>query len=159
MATQTISISKPGDLKPYPRNPRTHSKQQVEQIAKSVKEFGWTVPILVDGAGMIIAGHARIEAAKLLGLDEVPTILIDYLTEAQKRAYIIADNKLSENADWDLEILAEEIEFLTSVEFDLPVSGLLSATTTCCRSNTGAVEPRVDLNAHSCHGTSVVLRN
>ena len=127
MATQTIHTANLGDLKPYPRNARTHSKHQIKQIADSINEFGWTVPILVDSAGVIIAGHARVEAAKLLGLHEVPTILVDHLNEAQKRAYIIADNKLSENADWDLEILAEEIEFLASVEFDLPVIGFETA--------------------------------
>ena len=85
-------------LKPYPRNARTHSPKQIQQIAASIREFGFTVPVLIDADGMILAGHARIEAAKLLDLKQVPTIRIDHLSEAQKRAYILADNRLAELA-------------------------------------------------------------
>jgi len=98
-----------GALKPYPKNARTHSKKQIREIAESIKTFGWTNPVLVDGDGGIIAGHARVEAAKMLGLEKVPTILIDDLTAAQKRAYILADNKLALNAGWDEVVLAEEV--------------------------------------------------
>jgi 16S rRNA G966 N2-methylase RsmD len=110
-------------LTPYARNPRTHSKKQIKQIAAAITEFGWTNPILLDASGGIIAGHARLEAAKLLGLDTVPTISIDHLTEPQKRAYIIADNKLAENAGWDSELLAIELRCLLKLEFDVELTG------------------------------------
>ena len=93
------------DLKPYATNPRTHSKTQVRQIAESMKRFGWTNPVLVDGDGGVIAGHGRIEAAKLLGLTEVPVLRLDHMSEAEMRAYIVADNKLAENAGWDSDLL------------------------------------------------------
>lgn len=96
-----ISWRKVDDLKPYANNARTHSPKQIQQIAASMGEFGFTVPVLIDAEGTILAGHARIEAAKLLGMDNVPVILIDHLTETQKRAYILADNKLAELAGWD----------------------------------------------------------
>src|SRR6056297_3107275 len=97
------------DLKPYARNPRTHSKDQIRQIADSIRTFGWTNPVLIDEAGGVLAGHGRIEAAKLLGLDEVPVIRLDHMSAAEKRAYILADNKLAENAGWDEELLAIEL--------------------------------------------------
>ena len=88
-------------LKPYARNPRTHSPKQIQQIANSIREFGFTNPVLIDADGGVIAGHGRIEAAKALGIKQVPTLRLDRMTDAQKRAYIIADNKLAENAGWD----------------------------------------------------------
>jgi len=99
------------DLTPSPRNARTHLRKQIRQIAESIREFGWTNPILVDHDNGIIAGHGRVEAAKLLDVDSVPTIRLDDFTEAQKRAYMIADNKLAANAGWDDEILAIELHF------------------------------------------------
>ena len=96
-------------LKPYPHNARTHAKHQIRQIAESIRAFGFTNPVLVDAENQIIAGHGRVEAAKLLGMQEVPTIRLDRLTKEQIRAYVIADNKLAENAGWDKEILAIEI--------------------------------------------------
>ena len=114
--------SRPIDaLTPYSQNARTHSKKQVRQIADSIEHFGWTNPVLVDDAGGIIAGHGRVEAAKFLGLVEVPTIGIENLTEAQKRAYIIADNRLAELAGWDTEVLAGELQFLSAVDCDIDV--------------------------------------
>ena len=112
-------------IRPYPKNARTHSKKQIREIAASIEEFGWTNPVLVDAFGGIIAGHARVEAAKLLGLEKVPTILIDDLTEAQKRAYVIADNKLALNAGWDEVVLAEELQGLleTEIDFEIEVTG------------------------------------
>ena len=91
----------PQKLVPYERNPRTHSKKQIEQIAASIREFGFTNPVLIDGERRIIAGHGRVAAAKLLGMDRVPTIRLEHLSEAQKRAYIIADNRLAELAGWE----------------------------------------------------------
>ncbi len=95
-----------GELTPYMRNARTHSEEQIDQVAASIKEFGFTNPILLDGGNSIIAGHGRLLAAKKIGLRQVPTITLDHMTEAQKRAYIIADNKLALNAGWDDELRA-----------------------------------------------------
>jgi ParB-like chromosome segregation protein Spo0J len=103
-------------LKPNPRNPRTHSTHQIRQIAASIRTFGFTNPILVDGESLIVAGHGRVEAAKLIGMTEVPTLRLDQLSKEQIRAYVIADNKLAENAGWDLEILATELEQLLALE-------------------------------------------
>lgn len=116
-------------LKPYARNPRTHSHKQIGQIADSIKEFGWTNPILIDADGNIIAGHGRLEAAKELGIKTVPTLLLDHMTEAQKRAYVIADNKLAENAGWDDDLLAIELKALTEIDlgFDVEITGFETA--------------------------------
>ncbi|PJI86338.1 ParB-like nuclease family protein [Yoonia maricola] len=102
-------------LSPYANNPRTHSNQQVRQIADSIEEFGWTNPVLIDADNGIIAGHERIAAAKLLGMSDVPVMRVDHLTDAQKRAYIIADNKLAENAGWDDELLVIELQALSDL--------------------------------------------
>ena len=110
-------------ITPYARNSRTHSDEQVAQVAASIKEFGWTNPILVDETNTIIAGHGRLMAAQRLGLSEVPTIMLEGLTEGQKRAYVIADNKLALNAGWDEEMLAVEIEELINEGFDLDLTG------------------------------------
>lgn len=110
-------------LIPYARNARTHSDEQVAQIAASIREFGFTNPVLVDGEGGIIAGHGRVLAARRLGLTEVPVIRLDYMSEAQKRAYIIADNKLALNAGWDDELLALELGELNDLGLDLAITG------------------------------------
>lgn len=107
------------DLIPYARNSRTHSSSQIAQIASSIKEFGWTQPILLDGTNGIIAGHGRFEAAFLLGIQEVPTIDLAYLTESQKRAYVIADNKIALNSGWDEQMLALEIGDLRDAGFNI----------------------------------------
>ena len=96
-------------LKPNPRNARTHSKKQIRQIADSIAAFGFVVPILIDEARNIIAGHGRYEAAKLLGLKQVPVIVVQGLSEAKRRALALADNKIAENAGWDREMLAVEL--------------------------------------------------
>ena len=110
------------DLKPNPRNARTHSNHQIRQIAASIEEFGFTTPILIDGDDRIIAGHGRLAAAKRLGLEIVPTIRIDDLTEAQIRAYVIADNRVAEKAGWDPEILAIELQELIDLDLDFDVT-------------------------------------
>src|SRR5580698_13473 len=110
-------------LIPWARNPRTHSGAQVAQIAASIAEFGFNNPILVDTKAGIIAGHGRLLAARKLGLTEVPVIVLDHLTEAQKRAYVIADNKLAENAGWDDDLLRVEIEALQDESFDVSLLG------------------------------------
>lgn len=112
-----------GGLDPYAKNSRTHSEKQIAQIAASIKEFGFTNPVLVDGSNGIIAGHGRLLAAKLLGMAEVPTIELSGLSAAQKRAYIIADNKLALNAGWDDAILADELRALGEEGFDLELTG------------------------------------
>jgi len=110
-------------LTPYAANSRTHSGDQVRQIARSIEEFGFTNPVLIDGAGGIIAGHGRVQAAQLLGLATVPCLRLAHLTDAQKRAYIIADNQLALNAGWDESILAAELQALDGLEFDLGLIG------------------------------------
>jgi ParB-like chromosome segregation protein Spo0J len=106
-------------LKPDPRNARTHSMRQVEQIVASIREFGFTNPILLDPEGSIIAGHGRLRAARSLGLAEVPTIELVGLSEAQKRALRLADNKIALNAGWDLDLLKEQLGELASFDLDL----------------------------------------
>ena len=112
-------------LRPYPRNARTHSRKQIRQIADSIETFGFTNPVLIDGGRMILAGHGRVEAAKLLGLERVPCVRIETMSETQKRAYILADNKLALNAGWDEDLLADELTHLLSddLDFDLEVTG------------------------------------
>ena len=110
-------------LIPYARNSRTHSDEQVAQIASSIREFGFTNPVLIDGNDGIIAGHGRVLGARKLGMDAVPCVRLEHLTETQKRAYIIADNKLALNAGWDEEMLALEFEELRGEDFDLSLMG------------------------------------
>jgi ParB-like nuclease domain len=110
-------------LRPYERNPRIHSEAQVDQIAASMVEFGWTNPVLVDEQGGILAGHGRLLAARKLGLAEVPVIRFEHLSEAQKRAYLIADNQLALQAGWDDALLAEELAWLRDERFDLDLVG------------------------------------
>lgn len=110
-------------LKPYKNNARTHSDEQIEKIAKSMKEFGFINPVLVDGNLNVIAGHGRILGAKKLGMKEVPCLFIENLTEEQKRAYIIADNRLAEDAGWDKELLKIELEDLKNMNFDITLTG------------------------------------
>lgn len=110
-------------LTPYAGNARTHSRSQIRQIAASIERFGFTNPVLTDDAGGIIAGHGRVAAAKLLGLAEVPTICLSHLSPEERRAYILADNKLAENAGWDRDMLAIELQGLIEIGFDLEVTG------------------------------------
>jgi ParB-like chromosome segregation protein Spo0J len=112
-----------GELTPYAKNARTHSDAQIEQIARSMGEWGWTNPVLVDEAGAIIAGHGRILAARKLGLAEVPVMVAEGWTEAQKAAYVLADNQLALNAGWDMETLAGEVKGLSEWGFELSLLG------------------------------------
>ena len=111
------------DLVPYANNPRTHTDNQVTQVASSIKEFGFNNPILIDEGKGVIAGHGRLAAAKKLGLETVPTITLTGLTEAQRKAYVIADNKLTENSRWDYDLLSIEIERLKELDFELSELG------------------------------------
>jgi DNA modification methylase len=114
-----------GSLVPSFRNPRTHSPKQIRQLVESMRTFGFTNPLLIDANGQVLAGHGRLAAAKALQLEQVPTIRLDHLTEAQRRAYVLADNKLAERAGWDKELLALELQYLSELEidFDLTVTG------------------------------------
>lgn len=113
------------ELQPSERNARTHSMEQITQVANCIKQFGFINPIVIDDEGSIVAGHARLMAAKKLGLNQVPCIRVSHLTEAELRAYMLADNKIAEKAGWDNDLLRVELEYLTSVEvdFDVDVTG------------------------------------
>ena len=110
-------------LKSYPRNARTHSKKQIKQIAVSIERFGFVNPVLIGDDGEIIAGHGRVEAAKQLGLTSVPTVALSHLSKTERRAYVLADNKLALNAGWDREILAIELQGLVDLDFEVELTG------------------------------------
>jgi len=118
-----VERRKVADLIPYARNSRTHSDEQVGQIAASIKEWGWTVPVLIEADGGLIAGHGRILAAQKLGITDVPCMVAEGWTDAQKKAYIIADNKLALNAGWDDAMLKVELGELDALDFDLTLTG------------------------------------
>ena len=111
------------DLTLYKGNPRVHSEIQIERLVNSLREFGFTNPVLVDDTGNVIAGHGRIAAAKKIGLESVPTITLSHLSEEQRKAYIIADNQLALNSSWDDDLLKIELEKLSESGFDLSVLG------------------------------------
>ncbi len=118
-----IVMRNPADLRPHPKNARTHSRKQIGQLAQSLEEFGFTNPLLVSDSGEVIAGHGRLAAALHVGLTEVPTIRLSHLSEVQRRAYMLADNQLALNAGWDQDLLAAELVELGDLDFDLPVLG------------------------------------
>lgn len=111
------------DLRPYDRNARLHTRSQIEKIAKSIAAFGFNNPILIDSEQGIIAGHGRLEAAKFLGLETVPVIRLDHLSETERRAYILADNRLADLSQWDEETLAAEVDALLEADLDLDAIG------------------------------------
>jgi hypothetical protein len=118
-----IERKKVDDLIPYARNARTHSDEQVAQLAASIKEWGWTTPVLVDEDGEIIAGHGRVMAARKLNIDEIPTMTATGWSKAQKQAYVLADNQLPQNAGWDMDLLSVEMKDLDGDGFDLDLIG------------------------------------
>jgi DNA modification methylase len=122
LAIETLPVA---TLRPWPSNARTHSKKQVRQIADSIEAFGFTNPVLIDRENSILAGHGRVEAAKLIGMSDVPCVRLEHMTLDQKRAYVLADNKLALNAGWDEELLAEELSALLETDpgFDIGVTG------------------------------------
>ena len=126
-ATPRIELRPLATLRPNSRNARTHSRKQVEQIAQSIRRFGFTNPVLVSDDDEIIAGHGRVRAAKSLGMTSVPTIRLSHLSQEERRAYVLADNKLAENAGWDLEILSIELQALIDIDFDLSLTGFSPA--------------------------------
>src|SRR5258708_34858557 len=111
-----------GALKPRSTNPRTHSKKQIAQIADAIRRFGFTNPVLVDDANGIVAGHGRVEGDQAVGLEQVPTVRLSAMSEAEIRAYVIADNRLAENAGWDRALLGIELQYLTELEIDFDVT-------------------------------------
>ncbi|QTD57179.1 site-specific DNA-methyltransferase [Parasphingorhabdus cellanae] len=121
--TRAVTDARIDTLIPYARNARTHSKKQIRQIADSIERFGFTNPVLVSDENEIVAGHGRVEAAKLLGLKTVPTLVLSDMSEADRRAYILADNKLALNAGWDKDLLAGELQGLIDLEFDVELTG------------------------------------
>jgi ParB-like chromosome segregation protein Spo0J len=123
MTKLKIQYKKVKDLTPYAKNSRKHSESQVAQIAASIEKFGFNAPILLDGNNEIIAGHGRYEAAKNLNLLEVPTIDLTHLSDDEKRAYIIADNKIALNSEWDVQMLGEELDYLMSTDIDVGILG------------------------------------
>jgi DNA modification methylase len=128
MLTLRISYKDPAQLRRRERNPRIHTPKQIQQIAASIKEFGFINPVLIDGSGGIIAGHGRVEAAKLLGMADLPTVQAGHLTPAQIRAYVIADNRLAELAGWDRKLLALELQELSvQLDFDVAIAGFETA--------------------------------
>ena len=133
-----LSIS---SLRPYARNARTHSRKQVKQIAASIERFGFTNPVLISDEGEIIAGHGRVEAAKLLGWKQVPTIALSHFSETERRAYVLADNKLALNAGWDKEILAIELQALSDLNFDVELTGFSLAEIDLVIDEAGEADP------------------
>jgi DNA modification methylase len=124
MQIETVAVDR---LRPYAGNARTHSKKQIKQIARSIERFGFCNPVLVDDQEQIIAGHGRVVAAKLLGITDVPTVKLAHLSEADKRAYVLADNRLAEKAGWDREVLAIELQALIDLDFEVELTGFETA--------------------------------
>lgn len=120
--TEMVEVS-PSVLLPYARNAKIHGQEQLEKLKNSIQEFGFISPCLIDRENNIIAGHGRVQAAKELGLEKVPCVYIDGLTEEQRRAYIIADNRLSELGEWDMELVHDELDELTAAGFDASLTG------------------------------------
>lgn len=120
---ETIELRSPENLRPVQRNARTHSRKQLRQIANSIQRFGFTNPILVDGEGRILAGHGRVEAAKILGMGQVPVLCIGDLSPAERKAYALADNKIALNAGWDQGLLALELQELIDLGFEVELTG------------------------------------
>ena len=118
---------RPGDLKPWPGNPRTHNDKQLAKLKTSIQKFGFTAPVLVDEAGVILSGHGRVQAAIELELPTIPTRVIAGLSEAKKRAYVIADNKLAQLAGWDATLLKDEFELLIAENFEIETTGFSTA--------------------------------
>ncbi len=113
------------ELSPYAHNARTHSTEQVAQLVESIKQFGWTNPVLIDEKGEIIAGHGRVMAAEMLKMDSVPVIVLSGLTDEQKKAYRLADNRLPMNAGWDEDLLRMELSDLINADFDVSLTGFI----------------------------------
>ena len=121
---EQIVRKKTQDIVPYNRNPRLHSEEQIRQIIESIKQWGWTIPLVVDESDNLIAGHGRLEAAQEMGVEEVPCVIAKGWSEAQKKAYVIADNKLAENGYWDTGLYYSELKALADEGFDINLTGV-----------------------------------
>jgi ParB-like chromosome segregation protein Spo0J len=119
----TLKMVSVNVLKPYEKNARTHSPEQIQQIAKSIQEFGFLNPVLVRDDYSLLAGHGRVEAAKTLGLSEIPVVFVGHLTPEQAKAYVLADNKIALNAGWDYDLLSQELASLQGLDFDISLTG------------------------------------
>ncbi len=119
-----IELRRVEDLNPYDKNSRVHSDEQIDQIVDSIKTWGWTIPILIDEENTVIAGHARLSAGQKLEYEEIPCIVAKGWTEQQKKAYVIADNKLAENSNWDMGLFFQELKLLNDDGFDLKLIGI-----------------------------------
>ena len=142
MSTKQVVERKIAELRPYARNARTHSRKQIAQIARSIERFGFTNPVLVSDEGEIIAGHGRVEAAMTLGIKSVPTLALSHLSETERRAYVLADNKLALNAGWDKEVLAIELQALVDLEFDTELTGFSLAEVDFVLDEAGESDPQ-----------------
>ena len=143
MKNITVALDK---LTPDPRNARTHPPQQVARLAGSIKEFGFLQPVIINEDNRIIAGHGRVEAARTAGLEKVPCIQVDHLSETQERAYVLADNKLAQMAEWDLDMLENEVKALQGLDFDLDVTGFTEEE---IQQELGSLKEVTDLDHHS----------
>lgn len=121
--TTRLEVRPIESLKPYAKNARTHSPAQIKQLRKSLREFGFVSPVLITAAGDVIAGHGRIEAARAEGISEIPCVLVEHLTDDQRRAYILADNRLAEAAGWDEELVSSELLALRDAGIDIALTG------------------------------------
>jgi DNA modification methylase len=146
------------DLQPNPKNARTHSRQQIEEIARSIDQFGFNNPILIDSNNLILAGHGRVEAAKTLGLVRIPALRIEHLSAAEKRAYVLADNKLAEKAGWAKEILAIELQELINLDFDVELTGFSAGEIDALLGSHDEVEEDADEVYPECESSHVVTK-
>ena len=154
-SSYSIISRRVADLRPYARNARTHSKRQISQIAESIKRFGFTNPILISGDRDVVAGHGRLQAAKSLGFQEVPTLELAHLSPAELRAYALADNKLALNAGWDTETLAIELQALIDLNIDIEATGFSVAEVdlvidTACDANPASPPVQEDVIPDCC---------
>lgn len=149
VAAEQLLLVPIGDLVPYANNARVHSKAQIGQLRASLRQFGFVTPVLIDFENNIIAGHGRVEAAKAEGMTEVPCVLVTNLTEAQRRAYILADNRLSKAASWDEPTLKMELESLTALSFDTGVIGFDAAAVKALRIGEPAPEKTVTVGEYT----------
>ena len=144
MTNTTLEQIEPDDLRPWARNARTHSKKQLRQIADSIRTFGFTNPVLIDRENRILAGHGRVAAAQQLGMATVPCLRFEHMTETEKRAYVLADNKLALNAGWDADLLAAELGALLEspdLDFDIGITGFSVAEIDLCLEEAAPEEP------------------
>lgn len=149
VAAEQLLLMPIDQLIPYANNARRHSAKQIAQLRASLRQFGFVTPVLVDFEGNIIAGHGRVKAARAEGMTEVPCVLVSSLTEAQRRAYILADNRLSETSEWDPQLLKIEMEGLAALEFDTTVIGFDAAALEAFRIGPPAPEKTVEVSEYT----------